>query len=1439
MRHRRGSPTAASATMATGKTKKMSAVMLGVVACCCVLARMAPAAVAVDPPLSFVSPLPVVALYLPAPASVLSQATYKSDRMPAYCQVQMPPSDSNSTGGLGNTVLGNLNYDGWIGIRLRGATSRSFIKKQYSVELWSDPVSNKTINRPFLNLPSESDFILYGPIVDKTLVQDALAYALSNSIGRYASRSVFVELFISESAVMPVWNTTTNTTSPVTPGSQLSYPGRYSGVYVVLEKIKADKNRIDIKHSGSNHTTGGYIVKIDVLDPTKEYFVNTTARTPNLVIADPPLSELTPTQTDYVTRYMNAFESALASDSFNAPESIPRANISREDLLNNANNTFGYATYIDVDSAVDYLLLTELYKNVDAYRASAYMYKDRGDDAKLVFGPVWDLNLAFGNSYFYGSMSPDGFQVWTHYRYSPGEKKVAPLWWRRMLQDGCFVARVIARWQDLRQGPLQTSTVLQLVDSLVASIGALPIARNTAKYPPSDSQWSNVAPTRTSQAAYVAALKAWLEQRLAWMDANIFFISPVAVPSCTFDAPPPAVPFVPGTPLAPPASKTFSPPCVEMLYGAPDAFWFPRVANQVLVMDNDNLTFAPLPFDVNSTTELTAIALDGVARCAIAYQLTVTYQSNNRRFDPSSWTLYGSADGGASWTPVDARTDVQFISDLATRKFVIGAGAETLAGGFASPTPDNCPRFNAFKLAVTSTYLNTSQPLLSAFRVFASADAEHDALCLNLVQMADTFEPTHGILGVYYNDSSFGWSPGYNTPPSSRWTRMDRSIDFAAGQLTWPSDPQNELFPAGWSIRWTGWLRLDDRTQLDPFLTLSVVSSGLSVQTSTLDGRPIMTIIAYGGYHFVDIRVTGTAATPPSKATLQLCFKPASAPTLPFGRVHFTPVPDELDFEVVDGVLGGSNTLQIPREDAEAFLNTVRKIWLVRGPTPADGATSTRLSFTQLDPGFYCDNVVVYSVNASLAPESWVTPGMALQTPFSLLHPALAQVSNLCGISATVPIVMVPGQIFAVQFTSYWSSQRQGFVANFQPATPYQCGPLACNAANQGGNCTANAICQCAPGFAGADCTQKFDCRTVGNCSNNGICVADGQCSCASGYGNYNCAVAFDCSGLNNCSGHGRCVANNVCACEPNAVGLACEQYCTPIATAITQILATGELPPYETAAMMFDRNVLTKWFYSTRVAPAQAWVSVKFAEPVAIDGYILGSANDMSVRDPRDWSLEGSADGAQWTSLDVRTDETFSQRFLLRFFNMTAADAYQYYRLSITSALSRTTKDLQLSEMQLCQRVAPVVSTSAGLLSSTVEPFSSTASSATPSSATPAISSATPAVSSATPAVSSATPLVSSASAETSKVAPSKSTHVSPGTASDASEGGANSTTIALIVVAVVLLVGGLGLVGLFLYRRSRGHAMPNMFQMRSRKLDKRPMIWMAVDDDDDEDVL
>ncbi|MBK9013269.1 MAG: CotH kinase family protein [Saprospiraceae bacterium] len=118
-------------------------------------------------------------------------------------------------------------YDGQIGIEIRGSSSQSFPKKNYAMETQNaDSTSN---NVSVLGFPKENDWVLHGPYSDKTLMRNALAFTLGSWIMPYAPRVRYCELVIN---------------------------GDYRGVYVFTEKIKQDDNRVNISKLAQMKTQG-------------------------------------------------------------------------------------------------------------------------------------------------------------------------------------------------------------------------------------------------------------------------------------------------------------------------------------------------------------------------------------------------------------------------------------------------------------------------------------------------------------------------------------------------------------------------------------------------------------------------------------------------------------------------------------------------------------------------------------------------------------------------------------------------------------------------------------------------------------------------------------------------------------------------------------------------------------------------------------------------------------------------------------------------------------------------------------------------------------------------------------------------------------------------------------------------------------------------------
>lgn len=371
-------------------------------------------------------------------------------------------------------------YNGDIGIEIRGSTSQRFPKKSYGFETRDS--ENEDLDVSLLGMPEEEDWILYAPFIDKSLMRNILIYDLSRDMERYASRTRFVEVSINSF---------------------------YRGVFVFMERLKRDDNRIDINNlkddeNSGEDLTGGYILKIDRGSDTfaSNFPPNhaSDGQRINFVFDDPDKDDITDEQQAYISSYMNDFETALASDEF-------------------TDSNAGYVAYIDVPSFIDFFILTELSNNVDGYRLSTWITKDKNE--KLKMGPIWDFNLAFGNADYCGGGDTNVWAYQFNERCSDDDYQV-PFWWERLLEDPNFTSQLQSRWNSLRQDVLLEESINDQIDSyntLLSEAGA--IENNFNKWPVLG---VNVPPNNfvgNSHSEEVDFLKTWIDERLIWLDNAI------------------------------------------------------------------------------------------------------------------------------------------------------------------------------------------------------------------------------------------------------------------------------------------------------------------------------------------------------------------------------------------------------------------------------------------------------------------------------------------------------------------------------------------------------------------------------------------------------------------------------------------------------------------------------------------------------------------------------------------------------------------------------------------------------------------------------------------------------------------------------------------------------------------------------------------------------
>lgn len=366
-------------------------------------------------------------------------------------------------------------WSGQAALKLRGNSSRDYDKKQYTLEFRDS--QNQDLDVAPFGLPEEEDWVLHAPYSDKSLMRNHLMFRWSRAIDRYAPRSVFVELYLQDG------------NRPVA--------GDYRGVYLWVEKIKRDGQRVDVDRLTPQDTeppeiTGGYLLRRDWIEDEAD--LTTATYGDELLIEYPKAEDITAAQRDYLESYLNAFEATLSSG-----EPVDG--------------------YIDLNSFADHLLMMEMSRNVDAYVLSTTMHKPRG--GLLTMGPIWDFNGSLGNADYFESWQTEGW----HFDNPefPADNPQGFRWYEALLEDPAFRSRVRSRWEMHRAGPWSDAVLTGDIRDTQALLG--PAAeRNFERWPVLGRYvWPNDAGAedRQSYSEEVEYLETWLQARVAWMDQEL------------------------------------------------------------------------------------------------------------------------------------------------------------------------------------------------------------------------------------------------------------------------------------------------------------------------------------------------------------------------------------------------------------------------------------------------------------------------------------------------------------------------------------------------------------------------------------------------------------------------------------------------------------------------------------------------------------------------------------------------------------------------------------------------------------------------------------------------------------------------------------------------------------------------------------------------------
>ena len=335
-----------------------------------------------------------------------------------------------------------------IGIKVRGQSSALFPKPGYSVEVRDE--KGEGIDVSMFGLPPADDWVFHGPYVDKSMLRNALAYWLFRQAGRYAPRTKHFDLYIN---------------------------GVYRGVYVMVEKIKRGKYRVNVSKLketdiAGDSLTGGYIWAFDKVGTNTggggsnnqggiqaEGF--NTSDGLNVILHYPKKANIQKQQEEYLKKYLNDLEA----------------------LFKNGKNGDGFDKYVDLGSAVDYVLHQEVTNNGDSYWCSFFLHKpkDKGGkdgkelkEGKVTLGPPWDFNLAMSNGGMMGYGGGNSWQIESSSKSGNGGfgfgmgggSLIAPKWLTGMWKRSDYQSELKKRWAELRSGVWHTKVMDAYLDSM-------------------------------------------------------------------------------------------------------------------------------------------------------------------------------------------------------------------------------------------------------------------------------------------------------------------------------------------------------------------------------------------------------------------------------------------------------------------------------------------------------------------------------------------------------------------------------------------------------------------------------------------------------------------------------------------------------------------------------------------------------------------------------------------------------------------------------------------------------------------------------------------------------------------------------------------------------------------------------------------------------------
>lgn len=301
---------------------------------------------------------------------------------------------------------------------------------------------------------------------DPTLIRNAMTYELGKKIGMpFCPAYKFIDLVVC---------------------------GHYMGTYQISDQVQVAKDRVNI-----DEATGYFMELVGSYNFTEAPYFSAGSAGVLANIKSPDPDPTDATQYDALKVRMGKVADLANTGRYDRPES--------------------WRKYVDVDAAVRAMIGMDITGNYDGAKGNNYVYMN-DLDSKLFFGPLWDLDLAWGGKVNNTDMTEKHF-------WETESSSLASVYSKVFNSDPYFVKALYEKWQQVYDnGSIITylQSKAETLHNKVAQSAALNFkseAEGGAGHILNKGMW-NEGNNYADWDATVTVMNTFIRDHIAWLNTN-------------------------------------------------------------------------------------------------------------------------------------------------------------------------------------------------------------------------------------------------------------------------------------------------------------------------------------------------------------------------------------------------------------------------------------------------------------------------------------------------------------------------------------------------------------------------------------------------------------------------------------------------------------------------------------------------------------------------------------------------------------------------------------------------------------------------------------------------------------------------------------------------------------------------------------------------------